>query len=139
MRLPIAVSFRGMSRSEWIEADILKRAKKLEVYCHRLTSCRIVVAIPHHHHEDGNRFSLRIDLTVSVEEIAVTREANLHASRKDLGDREWQKQFDIEAMRKDLRLVIREAFDVAGRRLLHYARKHRRARARTRIAERLAS
>ena len=30
-------------------------------------------------------------------------------------------------MRKDLRLVIREAFDVARRRLQDYARRHRRA------------
>src|SRR5437867_3467763 len=101
MKLPIAVTFQGLSHSEWIETDILKRARKLEVCCRSLTSCRVVASVPHRHHKGGNRFSLRLDLTVPGEEIAVTREANLHAATKDLGEREWQKQFDIEGMRKD--------------------------------------
>jgi cold shock CspA family protein len=88
-------------------------------------SCRVVVTIPHRHHEAGNRFSLRIDLTVPGGEIAVNRESNLHASRKDLGEQDWVKQFEVEGMRKDLKLVIREAFDVARRRIQDYARKRR--------------
>jgi hypothetical protein len=139
MKRPIAVTFHGISHREWIETDILKRAAKLERYCRRIVSCHIVVDLPHRHHEGGNRFNLRIDLKVPGNEIAVTRGATLHASRKDLGDREWQKQFDIEGMRKDLRLVIREAFDVATRKLQQYSAEKRRPRARTRVAERLAS
>jgi cold shock CspA family protein/ribosome-associated translation inhibitor RaiA len=127
MQLPLTVTFHGMSRSDWIEDDIRKRAAKLETYCPDIMSCRVVVAIPHRHHEAGNRFSLRIDLTVPGDEIAVNRESNLHASRKDLGEEEWVKHFDVEGMRKDLRLVIREAFDVARRRLQDYARKRRLA------------
>jgi hypothetical protein len=59
-------------------------------------------------------------------EIAVTRGSNLHASRKDLEDSEWLKRFDIDSRRKDLGLVIHEAFDVAGRKLRDYAQKRRR-------------
>jgi cold shock CspA family protein len=116
-----------MRPSEWIEAEILKRAAKLDACCHDIMSCHVVVDVPHRHHEEGNRFSLRIDLMVPGEEIAVTRASNLHASRQDLDEHEWVKQFDIEGMRKNLRLVIRETFDVARRRLQDYTRKRRLA------------
>src|SRR5450759_1390246 len=89
MQLPLTVTFHGMSRSDWIEDDIRKRAAKLETYCPDIMSCRVVVSIPHRHHETGNRFNLRIDLTVPGDEIAVSRESNLHASRKDLEEQEW--------------------------------------------------
>jgi hypothetical protein len=116
-----------MPPSEWIEAEILKRAAKLDAYCPDIMSGHVVVDVPHHHHEEGNRFSLRIDLMVPGEEIAVTRASNVHASRQDLDEHEWVKQFDIEGMRKDLRLVIRETFDVARRRLQDHTRKRRLA------------
>ena len=127
MNLPISITFRGIPPSEWIEADIYKRAANLDAYCRDIMSCRVVVDIPHRHHEEGNRFRLRIDLTVPGEEIAVNHESNLHAAKQDLDEREWVKQFDVEGMRKDLRLVMREAFDVARRRLQDYARRRRRA------------
>ena len=125
MKLPMTVAFRGMDRHEWIEGEIRKRAAKLETYCRDIASCHVVVEIPHRHHEEGNRFSVRIDVTVPDEEIAVTRGANLHGFTKDLDEQEWVKRFDVEGMRKDLRLVIKEAFDVARRRLQDHTRRHR--------------
>ena len=127
MKLPISITFLGIPPDEGIDANIRKRAAKLDAYCRDIMSCRVVVDIPHRHHEEGNRFRLRIDLTVPGEEIAVNRESNLHGSKQDLDELEWVKQFDVEGMRKDLRLVMREAFDVARRRLQDYARRHRRA------------
>jgi hypothetical protein len=124
MKLPVTVAFHGMPPSEWIEREIRRRAAKLDRFCRDIMACRVVVDIPHRHREWGNRFDLRIELTVPGEEIAVTRESNLHALSHDLEEDEWVKQLDIEGMRKDLRLVIREAFDVSRRRLEDYARKH---------------
>ncbi len=127
MKLPIEVSFRRIPPSAWIEADILKRAARLDK-CHPdIMSCRVVVDVPHRHHEQGNRFRVRIDLTVPGDEIAVSRESTLYRSRKDLGAGEWAKQFEIEGMRKDLRLVLREAFDIARRQLQDSWRRQRRA------------
>lgn len=125
MRLPLTVAFRGMDRNEWIEAEIRRRAEKLETYCRDIGSCHVIVEVPHRHHEEGNRFSVRIDLTVPDHEIAVTRGSNLHGFTKDLDQQEWVKQFDVEGMRKDLGLVIKEAFDVARRRLQDHTRRHR--------------
>ena len=125
MKLPMTVTFRGMNSDEWIETEIRTRAAKLDTYCRDIMSCHVVVEVPHQHHQEGNRFSVRIDLRVPDEEIAVTHGSNLHAATKDLHTTEWAKRFDVEGMRKDIPLVIKEAFDVARRRLQDHARRHR--------------
>ena len=107
MGLPVSVTFHRVDSSTWIEADVRKRATRLEMYCRLLRSCRIVIDVPHRHHQHGNRFRLHIELVVPDEAIAVTRDAPLTAPARDLA------------------LVIREAFDVARRRLQDYTRRHR--------------
>ncbi len=126
MTLPITVTFRGMPPRDWIEAEIVKRAGKLGTYAD-IMSCHVTVVVPHHRHTGGNRFTVHIDLRVPGGEIAVTRDSNLHASEKKLQAESWAKAFDIEAQRKHVGLVIREAFDVARRRLQDFARKRRGA------------
>jgi hypothetical protein len=68
---------------------------------------------------------VRIDLTAPGTEIAVTRDSTLQTSTKD--EKAWVKAFEVDAMRTHLQLVVREAFDVARRRLQDYARRRRRA------------
>lgn len=65
-----------------------------------------------------------IDLTVPDREIAVTRGSTLHTVAKDLDEEEWTKQLDVEGMRKDLGLVIKEAFDVARRQIQDQLCRH---------------
>lgn len=105
MQQPVTVTFLGISHSEWLEADIRKRAAKLEACCRDIISCHVVVDLPHRHHETGNPFSLRIAVKARGEEIAVTR----------------------EGLRKQLRVVIRDAFDVVWRRLRDDGEKRRLA------------
>lgn len=103
MQLPVTVTFLGIPHSEWLEADIRKRAAKLDTCCRDIISCHVVVDLPHRHHEKGNPFSLRITVTARGEEIAVRR----------------------EGLRKQLRVVLRDAFDVVRRRLLDGEDKRR--------------
>ena len=127
MKLPVEISFRNIPPTAWIESEVYKRAEKLDVYCRDLMACRVLIEKPHRHHAGGNRFHVRIDLTAPGTEIAVTQAANLHTLTKGLEAREWVKAFDVEGMRKDIRLVIREAFDIARRRLQDYTRRRRGA------------
>ena len=105
MQLPVTVTFLGISHSEWLEADIRKRAAKLDACCRDIISCHVVVDLPHRHHEKGNPFSLRIAVAARGEEIAVKR----------------------GGLRKQLRVVIRDAFDVVRRRLQDDGDKRRPA------------
>jgi sigma 54 modulation/S30EA-like ribosomal protein len=63
--------------------------------------------MPHRQHERGNLYEVRIDLAVPGEEIAVNREAPLHAQSRDV------------------HVAIRDAFDAARRRLEDYVRRRR--------------
>jgi putative sigma-54 modulation protein len=105
MKLPVTVTFLGICHSEWLEADIRKRAAKLDACCRDIISCHVVVDLPHRRHEKGNPFSLRIAVAARGEEIAVKR----------------------GGLRKQLRVVIRDAFDVVWRRLQDDGEKRRPA------------
>jgi hypothetical protein len=85
----------------------------------------VTVDRPHRHRQSGNRFQVRIEVAVRGGEVSISHESSLHAPAQARGDREWTKDLEIEGMRKDLQLVIREAFDVAKRRLQHYMLRHR--------------
>jgi hypothetical protein len=126
MTTPITVTFPKTKASPWLEAEIHDRVERLKVICAEILSCRVVVDIPHRHHQRGNRFSLRIELAVPGEDIAITRDANLHGVVKDLDAQAWSKRFDVEATRRDIRLVIGDAFDAAKRRLRDYKQVRRR-------------
>jgi ribosome-associated translation inhibitor RaiA len=125
MKLPVEIRFRNLRRSALIEDDIRQRAERLNTYCGDITSCRVLVEVPHRHHEKGNPFHVRINLTVPDDDIAVTRASTLHASAKD--EHAWVKALEVDAMRIDVQLVVREAFDAVRRRLQDYARRRRGA------------
>jgi len=91
--------------SDEIEAACWKEAEKLERYAERITSCRIVVSAPHHHHVTGNLYEIKIDITLPGIEVVATRTPPAHA-----------KSEKIE-------LAVREAFDTARRRLEDAVRK----------------
>ena len=58
MQFPMTITFVGIARSESLEAEIRKRAAKLDACCRDIVSCHVVVDLPHRHHEKGNSFSL---------------------------------------------------------------------------------
>jgi hypothetical protein len=97
------ITFPGMKPDPVVEAEIRKRVGKLDALCPGIISCHVVADIPHRHHQRGNNFRVRIDIKVRREEIAVAR----------------------DGPQKDLRLVLRRAFDVARRRLQERARQRR--------------
>ena len=53
-------------------------------------------------------------LAVPGEDLAITRDANLHAAVKDSDEKTWAKRFDVEATRRDIRLVLAVILVVAG-------------------------
>jgi hypothetical protein len=127
MKVQPVITFRNLSPIDWIEADIQERVRRLQSSCAGLTTCRVLVEIPHRHHKHGNRFHLRIDLSVAGSDIAVSHAPDLHTVQRDLEDAAPKKRMEIEAGRKDGRLVIRQAFDKATRRLRDRARRRQLA------------
>lgn len=95
MQSPLTVTFLGIAHSDSLEQDIRRRVARLDASCRDLVSCHVALGLPHRHHGKANPFSLQIAVTTPGEAIAVKR-----AGR-----------------REQLRVVIRDAFDVLRRRL----------------------
>ena len=107
MQRPPQIAFDNLPHSAAVEQAVREKVAKLEEFCDRITGCRVVVGVPHRHHEYGNLYEVRIDLTVPGEGIVIGREAPPHAEYRNV------------------RVAIRDAFDAARRRLEDYVRRRR--------------
>jgi cold shock CspA family protein/ribosome-associated translation inhibitor RaiA len=107
MQIPLQVSFRHMEHSEAIESLVRERAMKLDDFFDHIMGCRVVIEPAGKHHEHGNLYDVRIDITVPDEEMVVSREPGQHAEYKDI------------------RVALRDAFDAARRQLQDYVRRRR--------------
>jgi ribosomal subunit interface protein len=94
-----------MEPSEAVESEIRKRCEKLERVFEDIMSCRVVVETNHRHHNKGNLFHIRVDITVPGHEIVVSKESH-----------------DKQA-HQDAYVAIRDAFDAAKRQLEDLNRK----------------
>jgi len=125
MQLTPTITFRGIDPSAALEAEIRTRIDKLETYYHSIMGCHVLVELAQRHHEAGNRYHVRIDLTVPGEEIVVAHEASLHATDQDIHLAKATKQDEADPERKHAFVAVREAFDIARRQLQDYARRQR--------------
>jgi cold shock CspA family protein/ribosome-associated translation inhibitor RaiA len=107
MQVPLEITFRQMEHSDAIENDVLLHAEKLEEFSDRITSCRVVVEAPHHHHRKGNLYHVRVLVSVPRRELIVDREPDLHHAHEDA------------------HVTIRDAFDAMRRQLEDYVREIR--------------
>jgi len=107
MKLPLQVTFHNTDALPGVEEVIRDRAARLDRYCDHIMSCRVVIDMPHKHHQKGNLYQVRLDITVPGDEIAVTREAPEHEAAKRLPD------------------AIKDAFAAADRLLEDYVRRQR--------------
>jgi ribosomal subunit interface protein len=110
MQVPLEISTRWIDLSPPLEAELRKRADKLERYFDRITSCRIVVERPtRNHHQEGGPYRVRLDITVPGSELVADKEA------------------------EELYAAVREAFDAAERQVEEWARR-RRGEVKTQVA-----
>jgi ribosomal subunit interface protein len=108
MKLPLEITFRNMSASEALEANVRDKVGKLEQLCDRIMGCRVVVEANHRHQNKGNLYHVRIDLTLPGQELVVSRDPQ-----------------DNQA-HADVYVAVRDAFDAARRQVDKYMRSNRR-------------
>lgn len=106
MQLTPQITFRGMSSSAAIDADIRKHIDKLEVFYDRIMNCRVMVEVSHRHRQ-GNLYHIRIDLTVPGGELVIKRSPPEHQEYEDLY------------------VAIRDAFNTVERTLKNYVQRQR--------------
>lgn len=98
--LPVQITTKDMPISPALESTIRKRTEKLNRYCKRICSCRIVIDVPQKHKHQGKLFNVRIDVTVPGKELVVTRKQD-----------------------QDIYIAIRDAFVAIERQLEEHSRK----------------
>lgn len=108
MQLPIQITFRNMAASSAMEDKIREKALKLDQVYSQIMACRVMVECSHRHHNQGNLFHVRLDLTVPDGELVANREP------------------DKNHAYEDAYVAIRDAFDAARRQLQRYALRRRR-------------
>lgn len=100
MQTPLQITFRDIPASDAVDSHIREKAQKLEQFYSDLIGCRVVVEQSGKHHQQGNPFNVRIDLSVPGSEIVVDRQEN-----------------------QDVYVALRDAFDAARRQLEDYVRQ----------------
>lgn len=104
---PVDISYRNMDRSDALTAAIKARVEKLDEFFDRITSCRVVVEVPHRHHHQGNLYHVRIHLQVPCRELIADREAH------------------DKHQHENPYVAVRDAFDAISRQLEDYVRELR--------------
>ena len=108
MRIPMEITFRHMESSPALEARIQEKAEKLDRFYEHVMGMRVLVEAPHEHKSQGKLFHVRIDLTVPGGELVVSK-GHHHQSQAH----------------EDVYVALRDAFEVAKRRLEEYSRQQR--------------
>lgn len=107
MQIPLQITFKNLDPSAAIEARIREKAENLERFAPHIMSCRVVVEAPHKHKHKGERYAVKIDMTLPGEELIADRHPDQHQAHEDVY------------------VAIRDAFDAARRQLEDYVRKQR--------------
>jgi ribosomal subunit interface protein len=102
MQVPLEISTRWIDLSPPLEAELRKRADRLERHTDRITSCRIAVECPTgNHHQEGGPYRVRVDIMVPGSELV--------ADKSD----------------EELYAAIRQAFDAAERQVETWSQRKR--------------
>jgi ribosomal subunit interface protein len=104
MKLPLQITTRNVSISEFVKDDIREKAAKLDRFSDHIMGLRVMVEAPHRHHRQGVRYLVRIDITTSGAELVIKRQPH-----------------------EDIYVAVRDAFDAARRKLEDYERRIRGA------------
>lgn len=108
MHFPLQITHRQMETSTALDEHIEAEAEKLEKFFDKIISCRVVVELPHKHHNKGQHFHVVVDLTVPGREIVVGRDP------------------DARVTHEDPYVAVSEAFKSARRQLKDTAQRRRR-------------
>lgn len=102
MQSPIQITFLGLDPPDGVESLIQQRATAFERFADWMSSCHVVVDMPHREQLDGRHYAVRIYITTVVGEVTATRDGT----------------------RCGLHTVITEAFTAAAVKLDAQLREH---------------
>lgn len=94
MQIPLKITMRHIPQSDALEMRIRRKVEKLDQFHPNVTGCTVAIEEQRRHHQQGRWFNVRIAVRVPDHEIVVNRDHD-----------------------EDPYVALRDAFDVASRRL----------------------
>jgi cold shock CspA family protein len=119
------ITFRRVRRTTRLDSEILERQHKLDLFYPQITKSRVLVELVQRRHQAGNRYHVRIELTVPGETISVSHEAAWHVAARGAETVAVKRSAESGPEHKHVRVALRDAFDAARRKLQDYARRQR--------------
>lgn len=119
MKVPLEVSYRGVEKTEEIDALVHEKVAKLEEVYQSINSCHIAIEKAHDRPSHGSPYRVRLDITAPPGHEIVAESNPSEGTQYD-----------------PLDAVIRDAFDAAQRQLKKLARRQRESdRGKTQASE----
>jgi ribosome-associated translation inhibitor RaiA len=132
MNTPTRISFRNMDRSPALAERVEYEVEKLRRYAPALSHCDVMVEALHRHHRFGHHYQVHLTLRLPGSEVVVAHESPARRAVEASGaPQQPAKQSEVEADHRDAYVAVRDAFDVARRRMedaIHRGRDRRRTR-----------
>lgn len=103
MSVSLHIIFRNIPHSDPIEAEVRRRAEKLEQFSDRVSHCDVTIETVGKHKQQGRHYAVRIDITLPGKAIATTR----------------------HHQHEDVYVALRDAFDASIRQLQDFVQVRR--------------
>ena len=122
---PLQVTYRNVDASPVIDAWVRDQAAKLTTFHARIVRCHATIELAHRHLRWGNRFQVKVLLSVPGGPVTVRSLSERMDPEKFLEAGRKMKKLEIEAPQKELRQAVANAFHATGRRLQDLVRRQR--------------
>ena len=109
---PLNVTFHNTRRSQSAEEEVRENAERLDKLFQDIQSCEVTIDKPHHHHNKGNEFHVKLLLSVKGQKVAVNSSSPKHGDHTSL------------------HVALRDAFEAARRQLRGLKQKKDKRRTR---------
>ena len=104
MQLPVNITYRGLEKSEKIDALILEYAARLEKYCDHINRCDVAIEQPNRAHRKSNPYRVRINGTVAPRQELVAEERQMDNGSHEPLNKAIHDAF--KTMERELRRVV---------------------------------
>lgn len=103
MKLPLDLRFLDIAPSDALEAAVRARVAHIDRLCPDVIAWRIAIGQDHKHQQQGRPFTVRVDVTIPGQELAVTRtnDEDAHVAVRDALDAAQRQLEDAIRTRRD--------------------------------------
>ena len=111
------IRFIGMEASAALASAAREKSAKLELLCADISSCQVVIEVPHKHQQQGRTFAVRLALTVPGRSLSVSRteHEDAYVALRNAFDNMKRQLEDSQQRSRDIGSPREPSFEEGGR------------------------